>query len=133
MRRRAYRKRSAGYEVLNVDRRLDGIRPKVLVDVLVSRHGACHLHETSVESLSNPVLLRRVGHRRLVRHAVFILKCLECGRHVLAAVVGSEHLDLVAGVQLCLCEPLLVLSEKIAFLVLEDHVRPAGEFVGERA
>jgi len=133
MRRLVYGKRTAGDAVLDVDRQLYGIRPEILVDVLVSHHGACHLHENSVESLSNPVLLRRVGHRRLVRRAVLIVKCLECGRNVLAAVVGPEHLDLVAGVQLCVGQPLLVLREKIALLVQEDHVRPAGEVVVERA
>ena len=133
MRRLSYGKHTACDAVLDVDRRLDGIRPKILVVVLVSHHGACHLHENSVASLSNPVLLRRVEHRRLVRRAVLKVKCLACGRHVLVADVGPEHLDLVAGVQLSLGQPLLVLREKIALLVQEDHVRPAGEVVGERA
>jgi len=89
--------------------------------------------ETAVLMASARVLLRRVGHRRLVRRALLIVKCLECGRHVLAAFVGPEHLDLVSGVQLCPGQSLLVLHEKIALLVQEDHVRPAGEVVGERA
>ena len=93
-RRLANGKRPARDMVLDVECRLDGIRPKILVDVVVSHHGACHLHENSVESLSNPVLLRRVRHRRLVRRAVLILKSLECVRHVLAAIVGSQDLDL---------------------------------------
>jgi len=95
-------RRPAGNAVLDVDRPLDGICPKIRIDVLVSDHRTCHLHENSVEPLSNFVRLRRVGHRRPVRRAVLIVKCLECGRHVLAASVGPRHLDLVAGVQLCL-------------------------------
>ena len=88
-RRLADRKRPAGDVVLDVDRRLDGIRPKILIDVLMSRHGASHLHENLVEPLRNPILLRRVGHRGLVRRAVLIVESLECVRHILAAIVGS--------------------------------------------
>jgi len=131
MRRLDYGKRSAGTTVPGVDRRLDGIRQKILFDVFVSHHGACHLHKNSVESLSNPVLLRGVGHRRLVRRAVLIVKCRKCSRHVLAVIVGAQDLDLVSGVQLGLCQPLLVLCEKIALHVQEEHVRPPGEVVGE--
>jgi len=52
---------------------------------------------------------------------------------VLAASVGPEHLERAAGVQLCLCQSLFVLREKIALLVQEDHVRPAKEVVNESA
>ena len=68
-----------------------------------------------------------------MRRAVLIVERLECKLHVLAAVVGTEQLDLVAGVQLCLGQPLLVFRDKVALLVQEDRVRPAGEVVGERA
>jgi hypothetical protein len=67
--------------------------PKPIRCLVLIEHGPCHIHESSILSLHNTVLLRCVGRRELMLDALLLKKAFNLRVLELRSIVASNLLD----------------------------------------
>jgi hypothetical protein len=106
-------------------RRVDRLRPKLVRGLVFTKHGSCHLYESTVLPFSHPILLRSIGSQKLMLDAIFISKVLYLSVLEFDAVVTCNLLYF--GIKLILCPFQELLYHLLSFTLIlqKEHPREA--------